>query len=115
MAELQIGKKVILSTEVGREFVNTKVPPLVFQLILERQFLTFKYNHSKLIEIEIYIENDKFIVIKTNLPDIKKNNDLFIQNLKERYRLYNNSADISILSTSEYHFVKLPLLIQFNN
>lgn len=115
LAELQIGKKVILSTEVGREFVNTKVPPLVFQLILERQFLTFKHNHSKLIEIEIYIENDKFIVIKTNLPDIKKNNDRFIQNLKERYRLYNNSADISILSTSEYHFVKLPLLIQFNN
>ena len=115
LAELQIEKQVKLLIEVDREFLDTKVPPLVFQLILEHQFLTFKNNQSKIIEIEVYIENQKFIVIKTSLPDIIRNNDQFIQNLKERYRLYNNSADISILSTSEHHFVKLPLLTQYNN
>lgn len=114
LAELQIDKKVKLLIEVDRKFLDTKVPPLVFQLILEHQFLTFKNNESKTIKIEVYIENKKFIVIKTSLPDIARNNDQFIQNLKERYRLYNNSADISILSTSEHHFVKLPLLTHYS-
>ena len=115
LAELQIEKTVKLLIDVDREFFDSKVPPLVFQLILEHQFLTFKNNQSKIIEIEVYIENQKFIVIKTSLPDTTRNNDQFIQNLKERYRLYNNSADISTLSTSEYHFVKLPLLTNYNN
>jgi sensor histidine kinase YesM len=115
LAELQIGKTVKLNIDVDPEFAHTKVPPLVFQMILEHQFLTFKHNSSEFIEIEVYIENQNFIVIKTSLPKIKRNDDRFIKNLKERYRLYNNSADLSILSTSKHHFVKLPLLIQFNN
>jgi LytS/YehU family sensor histidine kinase len=115
LAELQIGKKVKITIEVDPEFTNTKVPPLVFQMILEHQFLTFKHNESEFIEIEVYIENQNFIVIKTSLPNVKRNDDRFIKNLKERYRLYNNSADLSILSTSKHHFVKLPLLIQSNN
>ena len=115
LAELQIEKQVKLLIQVDREFLDTKVPPLVFQLILEHQFHTFKKNQSKTIEINVYIENQKFIVVKTSLPDIIKNNDQFIQNLKERYLLYNNSADISTLSTSEHNFVKLPLLTQYNN
>ena len=115
LAELQIEKQVKLLIEVDHEFLDTKVPPLVFQLILEHQFLTFKNNQSKIIQIEVYIENQKFIVVKTSLPDNTRNNDQFIQNLKERYRLHNNSADIFILSTSENHFVKLPLLTQYNN
>lgn len=115
LAELQIGKRVKTDIDIDPEFANTKVPPLVFQMILEHQFLTFKNNRSKMIEIEVYIENQNFIVIKTSLPNIKRNDDRFIRNLKERYRLYNNSADVSILSTSKHHFVKLPLLIQFDN
>ena len=115
LAELQMEKQVKLLIEVDHEFLDTKVPPLVFQLILEYQFLTFKNNQSKIIQIEVYIENQKFIVVKTSLPNNTRNNDQFIQNLKERYRLHNNSADISILSTSEYHFVKLPLLTHYNN
>ena len=115
LAELQIGKKVKTIIDIDSEFANTKVPPLVFQMILEHQFLTFKNNNSKLIEIEVYIENQNFIVIKTSQPNVKRNDDRFIQNLKERYRLYNNSADLSILSTSNHYFVKLPLLIQLSN
>lgn len=114
LAELQIGKAVKISIDMDIEFSQTKVPPLVFQMILEHQFSTFKHNDSESLEIEVYIENKNFIVIKTSVPNIIGDDDRFIKNLKERYRLYNNSADLSILSTSTHHFVKLPLLIQFN-
>jgi len=114
LAELQIRKTVKISIDVDAEFSQAKVPPLFFQMILEHQFLTFKQNKSKTLEIEVYIENKNFIVIKTIVPNIKRDDDIFIQNLKERYRLYKNSADLSILSTSTHHFVKLPLLIQYN-
>lgn len=115
LAELQIGKPVKIFIDVDNDFAKTQVPPLVFQMILEHQFLTFKDNDSSKIEIEVYIENQNFIVVKTSLPNVRRNDDRFIKNIKERYRLYNNAAELSILSTATNHFVKLPLLIQYNN
>lgn len=114
LAEIQIGKDVDLFIEVDKEFNATRVPPLVFQMILDHQFHIFKKCEMDNLEIEVYVENRNFVVVKTSLVDddviIAQNNNRFINNLKERYRLYSNTADVSILSTTQHYFVKFPLL-----
>lgn len=115
LAEIHLDKEIDLHVQVAKEFLTTNVPPLVFQMILDHQFLFYKSDQANLLEIEVYIENRNFVVIKTSLPSKEMakdlSNDRFINNLKERYRLYNDAADVSILSTSEFHFVKVPLLL----
>lgn len=114
LAEIHLDKEIDLLVQVDKEFFDTMVPPLVFQMILDHQFLFYKNDKAKLLEIEVYVENRNFVVIKTSLPSKKmakdQSNDRFINNLKARYQLYNDAADVSILSTSEFHFVKVPLL-----
>lgn len=114
LAEIQIGKPVQLDIDVAKEFNETQVPPLIFQMILDHQFLTFKGDVSKELSIEVYVENKNFVVVKTSLPidqlSLQQSDDRFMNNLRERYRLYTNAADVSILSTSTHHFVKVPLI-----
>lgn len=114
LAEIQIGKPVKMVVDVAKGFFETQVPPLIFQMILDHQFLTFKKDRLSSLDIEVYVENKNFVVVKTSLPldelSIEDSDDRFINNLRERYKLYTNAADVSILSTSTHHFVKVPLI-----
>ncbi len=114
LAELQLGNKVNLLLNITPEFNDTKIPPLVFQMVLDEQFKTFALGGKDELDIEVYIENAKFVVVKTSLlPSIhsRAKNEKFISNLKQRYQLYNKASGVSELSTATDYFVKFPLVV----
>ena len=114
LAELQLGNKVNLHVNITSEFNETKIPPLVFQMVLDEQFKTFALGGEEELDIEVYIENAKFVVVKTSLlPALMSSikNEKFISNLKQRYQLYNKASGVSELSTATDYFVKFPLVV----
>ena len=83
-------------------------------MVLDNQFKNYDCASGIGLKIEVYIENGKFVVVKTsNPPSLKNNvkNERFINNLKQRYQLYNKASGVSELSTADEYFVKLPLVI----
>ena len=114
LAEIQLNKKVDLCVNITDDFNETKIPPLVFQMVLDNQFKNFAISNEKELNIEVYVENRKFVVVKTPFLSSAQNNSKnqqFINNLKQRYQLYNNASGVSELSTVNYYFVKFPLVI----
>jgi len=114
LAEIQLSNKVNLSLNITEDFNHTNIPPLVFQMVLDNQFKNFAGSEKKELNIEVYIENKKFVVVKTSLPPSFENNfknQQFINNLKQRYQLYNKASGVSELSTANDYFVKFPLVI----
>lgn len=114
LAEIQLNNRVNLNISITDDFNNTNIPPLVFQMVLDNQFKNFATSEEKELNIEVYIENKKFVVVKTSLPPSVKNNfknQQFINNLKQRYQLYNKASGVSELSTINDYFVKFPLVI----
>ena len=114
LAEIHLDTKVSLTLNVTNEFNETKIPPLVFQMVLDNQFKNFSFSKEKELNIEVYIENKKFVVVKTSISTSERNNyknQQFINNLKQRYQLYNKASGVSELSTVDDYFVKFPLVI----
>ncbi|MAW65517.1 MAG: hypothetical protein CMD18_04910 [Flavobacteriales bacterium] len=114
LAEIQLDNKVNLTINITNDFNETKIPPLVFQMVLDNQVKKFASSNEKELNIEVYIENKKFVVVKTSfLTSFKNNlkNQQFINNLKQRYQLYNKASGVSELSTANDYFVKFPLVI----
>lgn len=114
LAEVQLDNAVNLSVNISGQFHETGIPPLVFQMVLDNQFKSFAETGEAELNIEVYIENKKFVVVKTSLPPSIENiskNEKFINNLKQRYQLYNKASGISELSTATEYFVKFPLVV----
>ena len=114
LAEIHLDNKVNLRINITSDFHETKIPPLVFQMVLDNQIKKFASSKEKELNIEVYVENKKFVVVKTSfLTSFKNNskNQQFINNLKQRYQLYNKASGVSELSTADDYFVKFPLVI----
>ncbi|MBL57654.1 MAG: hypothetical protein CMP61_10720 [Flavobacteriales bacterium] len=113
LTEIQLNKTVSLTVNISEQFYTTQIPPLVFQMVLDQQFKLFARKDQSVLSIEVYVENAKFVVVKTSLPLEEENrfkNDRFINNLKQRYQLYNKASGVSELSTTSEYFVKFPLV-----
>ena len=114
LAEIHLNNNVNLTINITSDFNETKIPPLVFQMVLDNQIKKFALSKEKELNIEVYVENKKFVVVKTSfLTSFKNNskNQQFINNLKQRYQLYNKASGVSELSTADDYFVKFPLVI----
>lgn len=114
LAEIHLDNKVNLTVNITNDFNEIKIPPLVFQMVLDNQFKKFALSQEKELNIEVYVENKKFVVVKTSFLTSSKNNSKnqqFINNLKQRYQLYNKASGVSELSTADEYFIKFPLVI----
>ena len=68
LAEIQLNKTVSLTVNISEQFYTTQIPPLVFQMVLDQQFKLFCEKDQSVLSIEVYVENAKFVVVKTSLP-----------------------------------------------
>lgn len=115
LVELQFKKNVHLNVNIPDEFHKTQIPPLVFQLVLENQIKQLNKQEEAFFEIEVYIENNKFVVVKTNAKEsiiLKSRSEQFLNNLKQRYQLYNKASGVAVSSTKTNYFIKFPLVAE---
>ncbi|HPI54397.1 MAG TPA: histidine kinase, partial [Chitinophagaceae bacterium] len=98
------------SSENIREVV---IPPLTLQLLAENAVKHNTVNNSKPLKIELLIENEKLILRNTLTKKLTKEEGekLGLQNIKNRYKLFNNHP-IEIIETKSLFEVRLPIIYQ---
>jgi ligand-binding sensor domain-containing protein len=90
------------------------IPPLSLQLLLENAIKHNAVSKEKQLSVELYIENEKYLVIKNNInPKITKESGagMGLQNITNRYNLLSHDPVI-IKNDGIYFIVALPLLKQ---
>lgn len=91
---------------------NYEVPPFVLQILLDKIFLRVEI--LKISEIELYLENEVYLVIKYNkFYKTKKFGagfSIIISELQDKYRAVGELEQIQTIITQAYNYIKLPLI-----
>lgn len=107
---------VVIDVRVDDSIADTFVPPLTLQLLIENAIKHNVASRSKPLRINIYVENNRFIVVGNNYrPKLyqQHTNGMGLSNIIERYRLLYNS-EIIIAEPQDQFIVKLPIITHEN-
>ncbi len=119
---------VALEISLTPALVNSMVPPLALQMLVENAFKHNLICEEEILKIEIFDEEGKYIVVRNNFirkPELLKiGNNLLerppetashkigLNNIRKRYK-YLSNKEVEIFF-NDYFTVKLPVIIQEN-
>lgn len=126
MQQIKYEDFINLEIRISKDLMNTLIPPLTIQMLLENAFKHNLISEKEKLDIEIFNEGEKYLVVKNNYlkkPELlkignnlverpKKGNShkLGLENIRKRYKYFGNK-DIEI-NFDEYFTVKLPVINQ---
>jgi sensor histidine kinase YesM len=88
------------------------IPPLALQIVVENCIKHNIISKARPLTVEIFTEENKFIVVKNNLQikshSSDKSSGIGLSNLRERYK-YLSDEEVKIEENQQYFRVKLPL------
>lgn len=124
MQQIKYEDFIHMAINLSHEIKETLIPPLSIQMLVENAFKHNLINEKQQLKIEVYNEQQKFIVVKNNfiqkpellkignnLIDRPKNGDSYkigLKNIRKRYQ-YFASKDIEIIF-DDFFTVKLPII-----
>ncbi|BDD02948.1 sensor histidine kinase [Aureibacter tunicatorum] len=111
LQKIRFEERLIVDIHIDPEELNTKLPPLCLQLLLENAMKHNQMTKKTPLKIEVIINNDHLIV-RNNMT--KKNEKaismgLGLQNIDKRYTMLNDKG-INTFSDQESFEVHLPLI-----
>ncbi len=108
----RFGDNLQVEVDVPDEKLRAKVVPLSLQLLVENAIKHNIISKSRPLHISIYLENDKYLIVKNNLQlknQVIKSTRMGLENIKQRYRFYSDEL-VQIKSTEAEFIVTLPLI-----
>ncbi len=99
---------------VNKEVMNMFIAPLTLQMLLENALKHNIISKSKPLVIEIYNENDNFLVVKNNIQKknlSSKSTQIGLATIKKRYQ-FITKKEVVVIETSDNFIVKIPLIDQ---
>jgi len=105
-------ERITLNISIPSEILNTQIPPLTLQMLVENSVKHNQLSASEKLLIHITYEN-KSIVIANNKTEKPKHIDSFgigLNNIKSRYKLLANRS-IEIVDQANF-IVKLPVVYE---
>lgn len=97
---------------VEETYHNTNIAPLTLQMLIENSIKHNIISKAHPLQISVYVENGKSIVVKNNLQKkktIEKSTKTGLQNIKKRYQ-YFGKDNIDIITTPKNFMVAIPLI-----
>ena len=115
LQQKRYGDNLIMNIDIPEETKNhTFIPPLTLQLLIENAIKHNAISKETPLLIELYINNDKLLVIKNNI-NLKMTKDagagMGLQNIVNRYNLLSYEP-VTIVNDGKCFIVSLPKLIQ---
>lgn len=107
--KVRLGNYILIDCRIGKEYIETLLPPLTLQLLIENVIKHNSISSGKPVQITLRIDNQYLIV--SNTVHLKKSqipSGTGLQNLANRYLLILNKP-IEIVRTDKSFTVKLPL------
>jgi len=108
----RFGKNLNIDIKVPEKYYHYSLPPLSLQILVENVIKHNIISVQKPLNINIFIKNDKFIVVENNLQrkiDVDSTNTGLL-NIKSRYKFLSPDS-VHINENNNKFKVELPLLI----
>lgn len=101
-----------IEIQVSSHLLNTAIPPLTLQLLIENAVKHNIASASRVLHIHIYNEGDNNLVVQNNVQpksSMHSNTGIGLGNVLQRYQLLFNK-EIQIEKTDSHFTVKLPIV-----
>lgn len=108
----RFGKNLNINIQVPEKYYHYSLPPLSLQILVENAIKHNIISTQKPLNINIFIKNEKFIVVEHNLQrkmDVDSTNTGLL-NIKTRYKFLSTES-VHISNKNNKFTVELPLLI----
>ncbi|NQZ74820.1 MAG: histidine kinase [Ekhidna sp.] len=97
---------------IEERYYDLTIPPLTIQMLAENAIKHNVVSKSKPLNIDIYIENGKSVVVKNNLQrkeSLEKSTKTGLENIRKRYRILGGK-EIDIITSASNYMVAVPLI-----
>jgi LytS/YehU family sensor histidine kinase len=111
MLKVRFEENISFEINLSKEALNSWMPPLTFQLLVENCVKHNIISHNKPLKIELFDEGDR-IILRNNLQlkrSIEASTHIGLENLKQRYAIMTDTR-IEISKNEPYFSVALPIM-----
>ena len=111
LQQYRFGNKLNVNIDVTQKHFHYAIAPLSVQMLLENAIKHNVISSEHPLNINIYIENDSYLVVENNLQpklDSDPSTGLGLNNIKNRYK-FLNEKEVLVLKEKTKFIVKLPL------
>jgi LytS/YehU family sensor histidine kinase len=111
LQKIRFNDNLNVNIKVDAAFMNSYIPPLSVQLLLENAIKHNEISTEYPLSIDIYVE-DSYLIMKNNIRlkiTLEKSTGIGLKNLEERYKHFTEKATSFVAINNEF-IAKLPLL-----
>lgn len=97
---------------VDQVYLDQYIAPLTVQMLVENAVKHNEISKTNPLQVDIYVENGKSIVVKNNLQikkTIEKSTKTGLANIRKRYQFLGNK-EIDVITTAANYMVAVPLI-----
>jgi two-component system LytT family sensor kinase len=108
----RLENSIDVNVNVNQELLNSKIPPLTLQLLIENAIKHNIASSGKQLKIEIKTIDQKFLLVNNNLQpktSVQFSTGTGLSNVMQRYRLLF-AKEIEIEQSSDFFTIKLPIV-----
>ncbi len=116
LLKMRYPENLMATFSVDAEYQKKYIAPLTIQMLVENAIKHNVISKAHPLHIEVYVENDKSIVVKNNLQNkkvLEKSTKTGLTNIKNRYKYFGN-REIDIITTAQNYLVAIPLISLVN-
>ena len=111
LQQQRFGSAFIIHQSVDKQMLQTWVPPLVLQLLLENVIKHNAVSFETPLTVSIYCEDSR-LIFKNNIntkTSLERSTGTGLQNIINRYKIISKQ-DVKIIKTETMFMVSLPLI-----
>jgi len=112
LLQMRYPENLYVNFDVDEKYLEQSIPPLTLQILVENSIKHNIISKSHPLQIDIYVESGKSIVVKNNLQQrkvIEKSTKTGLDNIRKRYS-YFGSSNIDVITTARNFMVAAPLI-----
>jgi len=112
LLQIRYPENLKVDFNVNATFLSSSIAPLTIQILVENAIKHNAISKVHPLQIEIYVENGKSIVVKNNLQlkkGLEKSTKTGLKNIEKRYA-YLSNEQIDVITTAQNFMVAIPLL-----
>jgi len=116
LLETRFQNTIHINVEAQPQLIDMGIVPVTLQVLLENAVKHNRMDEDHPLQIRIYTEMDKLLVVNSLLPkkSVESSNKKGLNNLKSLYTFLTD-IPVEIRSTSDYFIVEIPLLKMENS
>lgn len=113
LLKIRFEDKIQLNIDLSEDILNSHTIPLALQILLENAFKHNTYSKSKLLIIDIYSEDNQYLVMRNTLQPKEvlagQSTKVGQSNIVNRFKFISDKA-VVFATDEKYYYAKLPIV-----